>query len=87
MVFPLMVHPDRYSWGTVGQSHLNINLQMSADEETHYPVFMKDVKYANKAALQTVDICLPRPITRHNSSKLWVMYELRSQSLRILINN
>lgn len=50
---------------------------MSAGEESQYPRFLKDVKYANKASLQNVDICLPKPIARHDSSKLWVMYEHR----------
>lgn len=79
--------PGQVLLGNGRQSHLNIDLQMPADEETHYPNFMRDVKYADKASLQTVDICLPRPTARHDLSKLWVMYELCSSSDIKYINN
>ena len=58
--------------------HLESGLQMSADEETPYPKFLKGVKYADEATLQSVDICLPKPTSRHHSSKFWVMYEYSS---------
>jgi len=56
---------------------------MSADDVTQYPKYLKHVKYSNQTSLQTLDVCLPRPITLYDSLKLWVMFV--SDNLRIYI--
>lgn len=38
-----------------------------------YPQFRTDVQYSEESSLNTLDVCLPRPIT-HDSSQIWIVF-------------
>ncbi|EOD46064.1 putative alpha beta hydrolase fold-3 protein [Neofusicoccum parvum UCRNP2] len=39
-----------------------------------YPLYIKNVPYATASRLQTLDICLPRPLSESPADAVWVVY-------------
>lgn len=62
-------------------SNINTSTPLRADNTflkmtnatSSYPLYIKNVPYATASRLQTLDICLPRPLSESPSDAVWVM--------------